>query len=518
MKKLTHLPFMVQLFSGFAIIIALMLCLGGVSLYQLSANNTHIDAYRNNWLPGVRYTLEMRGVLAELRLQQVQYIASATEKDREGHRVELMQAVANFLRAQNAYLALNTPAGSTALFSQIMANFNQFSQANDKMVAAMSADDVTGAIQISGDTSRKYRTQLMADLATMVDREVSGSEKAAAQAAQGYIIAKYSLIGLALFALLASGLLATVISRNLWRQLGGEPAYATAIMRKIAAGDLTTGIRLRARDGSSLLAALNTMSQELRGTISGIISGSESISVASGQIAQGNTDLSQRTEEQAASLIQTSANMQQLTQTVHHNADNARQASELAAVTSRTATQGGKIVAEMLTHMRDISQSSKKIVNIIAVIEGIAFQTNLLALNAAVEAARAGTQGKGFAVVASEVRTLAQKSADAAKEIKTLIEGTVEKISAGSDRADNASKAMNEVVGSVDKVAAIIREIATASSEQHMGIREVGQAVAQMDQVTQQNAALVEQAAAAARSLTEQGQELRRAVSFFQTA
>ncbi|WP_413721296.1 methyl-accepting chemotaxis protein [Sodalis sp. RH23] len=518
MKKLLHLPFMVQLFSGFAIIIALMLCLGGVSLYQLSANNDHIDAYRNNWLPGVRYTLEMRGTLAELRLQQVQYISSPTDQDRESHRLELMQAVANFLRAQNAYLALNTPLSSTPLFSQIMANFNQFSLANDKMIAAMSENDVTGAIRISGDTSRKYRTQLMADLATMVDREVGGSQEAARQAARGYDIAKYSLMGLSLFALLISGLLATVISRNLWRQLGGEPAYATSIMRKIAAGNLTTGIKLSAKDSSSLLAALNAMSQQLRDTISGIISGSESISVASGQIAQGNTDLSQRTEEQAASLIQTSANMQQLTQTVHHNADNAKEASELAVATSRTATQGGKIVAEMLTHMRDISQSSKKIVNIIAVIEGIAFQTNLLALNAAVEAARAGTQGKGFAVVASEVRTLAQKSADAAKEIKSLIEGTVDKISAGSERADNASKAMTEIVDSVDKVAAIIHEIATASNEQHMGIQEVGQAVAQMDQVTQQNAALVEQAAAAARSLTEQGQELRRAVSFFQTA
>ncbi len=518
MKKLMQLPFMVQLFGGFAIIIALMLCLGGVSLYQLSTTNAHIDAYRNNWLPGVRYTLQMRGVLSELRLQQIQYISSATDKDREGHRAEMMQAVATFHQAQNDYLALNTPLASTPLFSQIMANFDQFSQANDKMVAAMNNGDVTAAIQISGDTSRKYRTQLMLDLATMVDREVSGSDVAADQATLGYRIAKYTLGGLAFFALLISALLAMVISRNLWRQLGGEPAYAADIMRKIADGDLSTPIQLRGKDSVSLLAALHAMSQQLRHTISGIISGSESISVASGQIAQGNTDLSQRTEEQAASLIQTSANMQELTQTVQQNAENAKQASDLAIITSRTATQGGKVVADMLTQMRDISQSSAKIVNIISVIEGIAFQTNLLALNAAVEAARAGPQGRGFAVVASEVRTLAQKSADAAKEIKSLIEGTVDKITAGSTGADNASKAMIEVVDSVDKVAAIVREIATASNEQHLGIKEVGVAVAQMDQVTQQNASLVEQAAAAARSLTEQGHELRKAVSFFRTA
>jgi len=426
--------------------------------------------------------------------------------------------VANYRRAQDHYLELHSPLSTTPLFSQIIANFDQFSQSNDLVVKAMSSGDVASAIQISGDNSRKYRTQLMIDLATMVDREISGGNQAADESSRGYFIAKTSLVGLALFAVVISALLATVISRNLWRQLGGEPAYATAIMRQIAEGDLTTGIKVGAKDSGSLLAALATMSQQLRGTINGIIRGSESISVASGQIAQGNTDLSQRTEEQASSLIQTSANMQQLTQTVHQNADNAKEASDLATATSRTASQGGKIVAEMLTQMRDISQSSKKIVNIISVIEGIAFQTNLLALNAAVEAARAGPQGKGFAVVASEVRTLAQKSSDAAKEIKSLIEGTVEKITAGSDRADHASKAMTEVVDSVDKVAAIIREIANASNEQHLGIQEVGQAVAQMDQVTQQNAALVEEAGAAARSLTEQGEELRRTVGFFQTA
>lgn len=243
--------------------------------------------------------------------------------------------------------------------------------------------------------------------------------------------------------------------------------------------------------------------------------GSESISVASHQIAQGNTDLSQRTEEQASSLIQTSANMRELTQTVRQNADNARQASELAINTAATATEGGIIVDEMLLRMQEISNSSKKIVDIIAVIESIAFQTNILALNAAVEAARAGNEGKGFAVVASEVRTLAQKSANAAKEIKQLIVGTVEKITAGSERADHASQAMGEIVDSVGKVAHIVGEISTASQEQHIGIQEIGIAVEQMDQVTQQNAALVEQAAAAAQSLTEQGAELRQVIRFF---
>jgi methyl-accepting chemotaxis protein len=518
MKKLVHLPFLAQIISGFAIVIFFMLCIGGISIYHLSNTNSHIEAYRNNWLPGVRYTLQMRGFLAEARLQQLQLINSTSDKDRDGHHNELMAALADYRRAEDNYLALHSPLSVSPLFHQLVSNFDQFSQSNDLVVNAINTNDITTAIEVSTGDAAKLRTQMMIDLSTMVDREISGSNEAADQASHGYFIAKTSTIVISVFAVLVSGLLASVIASNLWRQLGGEPSYATDIMHRIAEGDLSTGIKFSAKNSDSLLAALSTMSQQLRETINGIIRGSESITVASGQIAQGNTDLSQRTEEQASSLIQTSANMQQLTQTVHQNADNAKEASNLASVTSRTASKGGKIVAEMLTQMRDISSSSKKIVNIISVIEGIAFQTNLLALNAAVEAARAGTQGKGFAVVASEVRTLAQKSADAAKEIKALIEGTVEKITAGSDRADHASKAMDEVVDSVDKVAAIISEIANASNEQHLGIQEVGQAVAQMDQVTQQNAALVEEAAAAARSLTEQGEELRRTVSFFQTA
>ena len=504
--------------SGFAVVILMMLFLGGVSLYQLGSTNAHIEDYRNSWLPGVRYTLEMRGVLGEMRLQQVQYTTADTDQERQQHRVLLSQALENFKGAQSNYLALNSALGSSSLFNEIGDYFNQLNSANDRMIKAMQGGDKMSAIQIGGDASQKYRTPLMDDLDTLVGQEVSGADTAAETVNRNYAIAKNILLALAVSALLVSGLLATLISRSLWRQLGGEPAYAADIMRKIAGGDLTTEIKVKSRDNSSLLAVLGSMSQQLRDTINVIIRGSESISVASGQIAQGNTDLSQRTEEQASSLIETSANMQELTQTVHQNADNAKAASEQASITSHTATQGGKIVAEMLAQMRDISQSSKQIVNIIAVIEGIAFQTNLLALNAAVEAARAGTQGKGFAVVASEVRTLAQKSADAAKEIKSLIEGTVDKINAGFERADHASKAMTEVVDSVSKVVAIIKEIANASSEQHLGIQEIGQAVAQMDSVTQQNAALVEQAAAAARSLTAQGQELRQAVSFFQTA
>jgi methyl-accepting chemotaxis protein len=320
---------------------------------------------------------------------------------------------------------------------------------------------------------------------------------------------------LLLLALIATGFIALVISRSLSRQLGGEPSYAVEIMKEIASGNLKADVKLKDNDTQSLLATIKFMNGKLADIIDGIIHGSEAISLAASEISQGNNDLSQRTEEQAASLVQTSSNMQQITENVKSNADNARRASELARETSQTAVKGGKEVDDMLKRMHEISDSSQKIVDIISVIEGIAFQTNILALNAAVEAARAGEQGKGFAVVAGEVRTLAQKSANAAKEIKQLIEGTVHKITDGSRYADT-SRAMEQIVTSVNKVTDIVAEISAASTEQHQGIREISVAIDQMDQVTQQNATLVEQAAVAAHSMSEQSEQLRNSVRFFQ--
>lgn len=518
MKKITNLSVLTRLLGAFALVLGLMLILAAMSAWLLNSSNQQIESYRAYRLPGVQYPLVMRGTLAELRLQQVQYIASPQGAPRDGHRSEIMQAVATFKEAENAYQKLDSGGSKSALFTQIMNNFAEFSLANDAVIAAVERNDIAQATQISGDNSRKYRTQLMADLATLVSDELANSEKAAAQARNSYHNASMMFLALVGFAFLVSLAMALMLARNLVKQLGGEPAYAASIMREIAAGNLAAKIELKPGDTGSLLASLEGMNQQLNKTINQIMEGSESISHAASEIEQGNTDLSQRTEEQAASLVQTSSNMQNLTTTVSQNAENAREASALAHETSKTASQGGAIVTGMQAHMRDVSGSSREIINIISVIEGIAFQTNLLALNAAVEAARAGTQGKGFAVVASEVRVLAQKSGQAAKEIKDLIQGTVSKIAEGSQQADRASKAMQEIVSSVNKVAGIVSEISTASSEQHTGIHEVGIAVDQMDQVTQQNAALVEQAAAAAQSLTEQSIELRNAVRYFRTA
>jgi len=518
MKKYAQSTVLTKLLTGFSVLIAMMLLLGVVAIYQLHASNQHIDAFRDNRMPGVRSSLEMRGVLSEMRLQQIQYINSTTPAEREKHRLELLQNQEIFLNAQRRYArqSSHTSPEMQALFSQVVNNFTQFVDVNAKVVEAVNAERLQEASQISGAVSSKYRTQLMKDLATLVDMEIAMGDRASQQAADGYKQALYMLCGLLILALIATGIIAAWISRNLSRQLGGEPGYAVEIMQQIAAGKLATQIELKDQDHHSLLATIKFMNSKLAEIIHGIINGSESISLAASEIAMGNSDLSQRTEEQAASLVQTSANMQQITENVKSNAENAHKASELARQTSQTAVKGGKEVHDMLQRMHQISDSSQKIVDIISVIEGIAFQTNILALNAAVEAARAGEQGKGFAVVAGEVRNLAQKSAEAAKEIKTLIDGTVEKITEGSRYADTASRAMEDIVNSVNKVTSIVAEISSASHEQHQGIREISVAIEQMDQVTQQNAALVEQAAVAAHSMTEQSEHLRDSVRFFQ--
>ncbi|KQX88108.1 methyl-accepting chemotaxis protein [Variovorax sp. Root473] len=307
--------------------------------------------------------------------------------------------------------------------------------------------------------------------------------------------------------------LGAFLGRTVFRPLD----EAIEVARTIAGGDL---VRFTVRPGdeiAGLLRALNQMSANLFAIVADVDANVAGVMSASSQIASGNQDLSSRTEEQASSLEQTAASMEELTSTVKQNADNALQANQLAVSASEVAVKGGAVVSQVVDTMGSINASSKKIVDIIGVIDGIAFQTNILALNAAVEAARAGEQGKGFAVVASEVRSLAQRSAAAAKEIKQLIGDSVEKVEAGSKQVAEAGRTMQEIVGSVRRVTDIMGEITTASQEQTSGIEQINQAIAQMDQVTQQNAALVEEASAAAQSLQEQAEGLVRAAQVFRT-
>ncbi|MFT4066508.1 methyl-accepting chemotaxis protein [Paraburkholderia sp.] len=335
------------------------------------------------------------------------------------------------------------------------------------------------------------------------------------QSADQFATQRNLLIAICLAAIAMAVVAGMVITRDLLRALGAEPAALGEVTQRVANGDLSPVPGAKHAPAGSVLASMGEMQASLVRLIGQVRTSADSIATGSSQIASGNVDLSSRTEQQAASLQETAASMEELTSTVRQNAENAQQASSLSANASDVAGRGNQVVSQVVDTMGEISASSSKIAEITGIIEGIAFQTNILALNAAVEAARAGEQGRGFAVVASEVRNLAQRSSSAAKEIKDLINASVQKIQDGSSLANEAGKTMSEVTQAVARVTDIMGEIAAASTEQSRGIEQVNQAITQMDEVTQQNAALVEEAAAASKSLEDQGQQLNQAIAFF---
>lgn len=399
----------------------------------------------------------------------------------------------------------------------------QFSEAYKKFVIdglkltveALRASNVQQAMELmQGPMSQLYEPmQAAMDALIKLQQDVAKNEFERRQ--EIYSTVRITSIGSILFGVL----LAAAIGLWLIKAITGPLRDAISIARRVAAGDLAQKIEIDTdNEMGQLFEALKEMNDSLANTVGQVRSGTETITQASQEIAAGNADLSARTESQASSLEETASSMEELTSTVKQNADNARQANQLVVSASVYAVKGGEVVGQVVNTMGSIKDSSRKIVDIIGVIDGIAFQTNILALNAAVEAARAGEQGRGFAVVATEVRNLAQRSAGAAKEIKSLIGDSVEKVDAGSKLVDEAGKTMDEIVTSVKHGADIMSEISAASQEQSAGIEEVNRAIAQMDELTQQNAALVEQAAAAAESMQEQSSTLAQAVSVFTLA
>jgi methyl-accepting chemotaxis protein len=385
-------------------------------------------------------------------------------------------------------------------------------QAQDKVLALVATN--TDAKDVINKEETPAWRELKAELLKQGKTATQLSQETYHRVSSTISMAISLSIGLAVLAVLVTLVLSLRMLSTLRKELGGDPAAARAALQAIALGHL--GAQINNHGGTeSLMGVMIQMDASLKKLVTGVRDSASSIATASAEIAQGDADLSARTESQASALEQTNASMEQLNDTVKQNADSARQANQLAMSASTVAVQGGEVVAQVVDTMKGINEASRKISDIISVIDGIAFQTNILALNAAVEAARAGEQGRGFAVVATEVRALAGRSADAAKEIKTLINTSVGRVEQGTALVDQAGTTMTEVVSSIKRVTDIVGEISAASSEQSLGVSQVGEALSQMDQTTQQNAAMVEQMAAAAASLKNQAQELVQTVSVF---
>ncbi|WP_157212515.1 methyl-accepting chemotaxis protein [Herbaspirillum sp. CF444] len=510
--KIANITISSRLWLGFGLLTLLMVAMAVVGINRLSQLNRQMDDVIHDKYPKTviagdiidQINLVARSVRNILLLKDAQQIKS--ESDR-------IVGAEKAIQAQLAELdkRLTDDQSRTLLANLLVAQKNYLAK-RDQVLKLVAEGTKEGAIDLLITDVRPVQSAYMGAVEQLIKQQHEMMQASGEEVDRNYQHASNMLIALAAIGLAMSGCIAFAITRSITRPLN----RAVAVAKTVAAGDLTSDIDTSGKDETAqLLGALKTMNDNLQGIVRQVRRGTDTIATATTEIASGNLDLSSRTEQQAGSLEETASAMEQLTSTVKQNADNARQANQLAVSASEVAMQGGSVVGKVVHTMESINESSKKIVDIISVIDGIAFQTNILALNAAVEAARAGEQGRGFAVVASEVRNLAQRSASAAKEIKALINDSVEKVGNGSKLVEQAGNTMEEVVSSVRRVTDIVGEITSAGQEQSDGIEQINLAITQMDETTQQNAALVEQAAAAAQSLQDQASHLAQVVGVF---
>ena len=513
--KLSDMKISTRLMLGFAAMAVLMSLLGALAIIKVTAIQGEFANVMDDRYPKIQTAGDIRTVNNEVSLAIRNLFVVSEPADVQAQ----FDVIANSSKRTNANLdtlkrSINSAQGKAAL-DKLMAARADYRGPRDKVLELLRAGQMDEArlVLVREVTPRQVAYMASVDELIQIQENLMTASADEVNAAVSSTLSSVAAMLAAAF--VVAGLLALWIIRSTTRPL----AEAAAIARAVAGGDLAMEFAANGKNETGLLlAALHDMKTRLAAIVSEVRRNAEGVATASAQIAQGNNDLSSRTEEQASALEETAASMEELSSTVKQNADNAQQGNQLALGASTVAVKGGDVVGQVVDTMKGINDSSKKIADIIGVIDSIAFQTNILALNAAVEAARAGEQGRGFAVVASEVRSLAQRSADAAKEIKGLINASVQRVEQGSALVDQAGVTMSEVVSSIRRVTDIMGEISSASREQSAGVAQVGEAVTQMDQATQQNAALVEESAAAAESLKAQAQQLVQAVAVFKLA
>jgi methyl-accepting chemotaxis protein len=498
----------------FALLVAMTLAVGAFGLRQLSSINANTDDMSSNWLASIQHLGETRDLLNDTRRGELQHVIAMDIDEKKLEAIRINGNKPKLQAVGTKFETLLDTAEEKAAWRNYQNALAAFYAADTKLIelsdkGAQEMDETMKYLR--GDSRKAFR-----ELYKITDEMLTLKTKGANRATQDAKATYSSSWGTMLVIILAAATAAIVLGYWVTKSITRPISEAVNAAQSFARGDLTQTLQANGNDEvAQLIRAMEQMRESLARVVANVRSSSENVAASSAEIAQGNQDLSARTENQASALEETAASMEELGAQVRHNADSAGQANQLAQSASTVAEQGGAVVGEVVVTMKGINESSRKIADIISVIDGIAFQTNILALNAAVEAARAGEQGRGFAVVASEVRSLAGRSADAAKEIKSLINASVERVEQGSLLVDRAGETMTELVGSIRRVTDIMAEISAASSEQAAGVSQVGEAVTQMDQTTQQNAALVEQMAAAASSLRSQSQDLVQAVAVF---
>ncbi len=518
--NLRNMSIRARLSLGFGGLAVMVVAVAALALVALSQANTRFTNFTAGLNARAAETSQIRAAVGDRAIAARNLVLVTKEADLALEKTAVVQAhkaVQDHIASLQKMMA--TSSDVTEQGRQLVAEIVRVEQAYGPVALAIVDLALNHKQQEAITRMNEECRPLLASLIKATNAYAASAESRTEalrqKSAEEYLEQRNEMIGLCALAAVLAVILGWLITRSVVLPLN----RAVDATDRIAGGDLSSPIWVTANDETGrLLSGLQRMQQSLSNTVSTVRASAESVSLASSEIAKGNNDLSERTERQASALEETAASMEQLGSTVHHNADNARKAGELASAASVVAVKGGDVVGQVVETMKGINDSSRQIADIISVIDGIAFQTNILALNAAVEAARAGEQGRGFAVVASEVRSLAQRSAQAAKEIKELISASVERVGRGTTLVDQAGITMQEIVSSVKRVSDIMSEISAASSEQSSGVSQVGEAVMQMDQTTQQNAALVEESAAAASRLSSQAVELVQAVAVFHLA